>query len=372
MKSLILFISTLFVSLVLGELALREWVFNPNNKYIRTPGWSIEVILDNKIPHVSGGHQIEIGRLGSRSSAPNFWQSPNFAVFGGSTVEDWVLEKHETWVSRLQEDLRSCAPNAWVGNFGKGGVSLRHHLLQLPAIAQYAPKFDLVIVLIGLNDFLLDYRIHHPYDIPDNWHERQAFMYNGDAEGRLASVAIIKRVYKSIFDPKKPEISDFGTYQSGLRKAYRAVTPAQKIDDLDIDSAAMKAYRDNIIRLHKMVREYGAEIVFVNQPYVWSPKMSKQALDQIYAGFIGPSYLSPKAKWYTAKALEKGLSAYNTVLAETCTAKGLNCIDLARALTTDPENFYDDFHFSEKGAATVAKIVSRHIATMQNICPRSR
>lgn len=355
------------------EWLLRQFVFDPSAAYIRTPGWGIAVRTNSLLPQVSGDHVLTVNRLGIRGAMPPLGATPRIAVLGGSTVEDWVLAEHETWAQQLAANLRHCAPGTWVGNLGKGGVNARHHLLQLPEIERYMPRFDMFIVLLGLNDFLFDFRIHHPFDIPDDWWKKQSFMSLPGDEGHSALLAIGRRLYGRYFPDgtKPPAASDFGLYQKHLRDAYARVRPDRWVAELPEMAPHLDRYRRTILALKAYADAYGAPMVFVTQPYVWSNRMSDETRAQIYAGFIGHELDSPDTRWYTTAALEQGLSSYNAALLSVCKANGLMCVDAAAALPREATYFYDDFHFSEKGAATVGAVVARHVRKELSEC-RSR
>jgi hypothetical protein len=315
---------------------------------------------NNLVPHVSDDHVIEINRLGLRGVLPSLDSKPIIAVLGGSTVEDWVLPEQKTWVKQLQHVVRACKPNAFAANLGKGGVNARHHLLQLPDTAGYMPNFDMYVVLMGLNDFLFDLRIHHPLELPDNWWRRQTFMSNRYDESYSAVFALAKRLYNLYIAARANAplpVSDFGYYQEALRKAHRRVKPDQWVNDFPNITAHLDTYRGTIRQLKEFADKRNKPIVFVTQPFVWSSAMSQETKDQIYAGFIGSDMLAPDTKWYTPSALEKGLMAYNDTLRETCKTDHLLCVDAAALLPHEAKYFYDDFHFSGAGAARLGQIV---------------
>ncbi len=351
------------VSLVALEFLARTFIFDPTQAYIRTPGWRMIVRTNDLLPHVTGDHVITINELGLRGEPPRRGANPLIAVLGGSTTEDWVLPDERTWPKQLEASIRSCSPRAWAGNLGKGGVNARHHLIQLPEIMKYMPEFDTYVVLLGLNDFLFDLRIHHPFELPKDWWRQQALMSDAGDEGRIALVAIAKRLYKIYSESKKhpPPASDFGHYQDSLRAAYRKVRPEQWVDEMPDLTKHLAAYRDTILRLKAFADSRGKPIYFVSQPFLWSDHMNEVAQKQIYAGFIGSDMNSPQTKWYTPRALERGLDAYNKTLMETCRERDLICVDAASALPREPEYFYDEFHFSTAGAARIGEIVGNAI-----------
>lgn len=358
----------LLVCFIALEAALRAFAFNPNHGYIRSPGWSYQVNTNDLLPYVTGDHLYVTNRFGFRGSLPQSGTSPKIAVMGGSTVEDWVLATDETWPQQLAGHLRKCAPDVWVANLGRAGANIRHHFPQLEHVRDYMPEFDVIVVLAGLNDFLFDYHIHHPFEVEDDWWNVQALMYRPGDEGSLASVAIIRRLWKNFTEKQPLPVSDFGHYQESLRKAYRNVQPGQWVNDLPSKPDALRAYQDNIVKISKVGKTYGARTVFATQPFLWSSTMSPAARKQIYAGFIGTAMTDPKTKWYTPIALEKGLSTYNKAMRDICKVKGLDCVDTAAALPREATYFYDDFHFSEAGAATVGEIVAEALKPMIKGC----
>lgn len=360
------------VSLAALEILVRAYIFDPSVPYIRTPGWRILVRHNDLLPHVSGdNHFIEINRLGLRGVLPPAQAKPLIAVLGGSTAEDWVLPEQKTWAKQLQQTVRSCAPDAFAANLGKGGVNARHHLLQLPETAGYMPDFDVYVVLMGLNDFLFDLRIHHPFELPPNWWRRQAFMSDRYDEGYSAVYALAKRLFKlyraGSANASGP-ISDFGLYMEGLWKAYRNVKQDQWVNELPDLTAHLVTYRETIRKLKAFADARKKPIVFVTQPYVWSDSMSPETRAQIYAGFIGSDISSPKTKWYTSAALEKGVSSYNDALREMCKTENLVCVDVARLLPREAKYYYDDFHFSEGGSTELGRMIGNEIKKL--VCRR--
>ncbi len=161
-----------------SEWYLRENIFNPNLRFMRTPGWQIVFRpTPEGTPGIFEDAHIKINALGIRGDTPNFNSSPRILAVGGSTTEDVLLNDRKTWVGRLQERLRQDFSRAWVGNAGKAGTSAIHHALLIEEMLPRL-KVERVIVLLGLNDMLYDARIHLGDTVlgPD-WDLRQAFMY---------------------------------------------------------------------------------------------------------------------------------------------------------------------------------------------------
>lgn len=362
-------LTSICLSFIGLEVLVRAFIFDPNHSYIRTPGWQMEVRTNDLLPNVSGDHVFLANSYGFRGELPGLNSKPKIAVLGGSTAEDWVLEYSETWAQQLAKNLADCAPKAWVANLGKSGVNARHHLIQLPEVTQYLPRFDIFVVLLGLNDFLFDLRIHHPFEIAPEWWQQQALMFRAGDEGWLATVAILKRLYNA-FSSNHKAISDFGVYQESLRVAYRKVLEDQWVNDMPDLTEHLARYEGTVLSLKKYADDYGARIVFITQPFLWDDQMSEVAKSMIYSGFIGSDMNGRHAKWYTPRAMEAGLSAYNDRLRAICRRENLACIDAERLLGRDVGNFYDDFHFSELGARRLGALVAGAVKSEIKACTR--
>jgi hypothetical protein len=197
---------------------------------------------------------------------------------------------------------------------------------------------------------------------------RNAFMTLAGDEGHWATVILFRRLYSGIAQANQaPPISDFGIYEEALRSAHRKVRSDQWVDTLPDLTEHLAAYRSNIFALKKFADSRGKPILFVTQPFLWSPVMTAEAKSQIYAGFIGPS-MGPEAKWYTTSALEHGLTAYNQALLETCRSGHLLCVDAAGQIPKLPEYFIDDFHFSGAGAAKIGGVVAKAVEGETPLC----
>lgn len=365
-------IFSVMISIIIIEYTAEEYIFDPGHTYIKTPQWKMRVTVGPDLPGVTGDHVVGVNRLGFRGPLSSAGDHPRIAVLGGSTVEDWALRFEKSWVYQLQGEIKKCSPRAWTANLGKAGVNARHHLLQLPAIEPYMPRFDYFVILMGLNDFLLDLRIHHSFELPKNWWRDQALMYKAGDEGRFASVAVISRFLRTFTgNPSTlPDSSDFGAYMHGLWQAYQNLDDSRWVRTLPDISIHLSTYRKTILSLDAYAKKYGAKAVFVTQPAVWFGEITAAKRRQMYAGFIGHDMKAADVRWYTPEAQRKGLHAYNETLLDTCKRHDLTCINAASLLGDDRKNFYDDFHFSEEGASNLASIVASGLRAKTAICQK--
>src|SRR5947208_2825899 len=93
---ILLTLASLAIALLAAEWLCRKFNFDPTAAYIRTPGWSMAVRLNDLVPRVHEDHVIYTNNLGIRGAPPSLLSGPRVAVFGGSTVEDLALPERQT------------------------------------------------------------------------------------------------------------------------------------------------------------------------------------------------------------------------------------------------------------------------------------
>jgi lysophospholipase L1-like esterase len=362
-------------ALVLGEAAARQF-FNPAHFYVRTPGW--EIVFKPSPTGTPGIHRparIVINRHGLRGDMPGPGR-PRLVAVGGSTTEDIMLNDADTWTGQLQKLLRADDPQAWVGNMGKSGTNAIHHAMQLDKVLPQLPRIDLVIVLVGLNDMLYDFGIHHPRDMPESWHERQEFMYAPPPRPSLAQRSALYHLAARaaaglalLADPNAAVVREveYGKMTEAYRARRAQVRPEDFIADAPALDTALAEYRARLDRVAQAAARHGARIAFLTQPSLWRADMEEAERNLLYAGGIGGTdqwFADPRTKWYGVNALASMLDAYNDTLRAFCRERNHRCIDVAAALPKSAAMFYDDFHFSAAGAAAVAAIVYRGLGRL--------
>ena len=355
----ILFIS-ITISIILIEFFLRIFVFDPTKYYIKTPGWFSIVTDDNLITNVTSNYTHKINRFGFRGEPPNFNSKPMILTIGGSTTENWVLDNKSTWSAILEKKLIKKFKNVDIINLGKAGTNGRHNLIQLDKTSDYLPKIDVYIVLIGLNDFLFDHRIHHSMSYKDEWWYKQSFMTQPYQDGEFALPIILKRIIKKINQNNLP-VSNFGFHLESLRNAFRNVKKNQIVEKLENLDKHLNMYENTIMNLKKFADSKNSSIIFLTQPFLWSKNMSEETKKNLHCGFIGDDMNSPDTKWYSTDTLRKGLDSYNKRLLNVCEKNQLFCIDLEKDIPKSIDFFYDDVHFTKKGAELIALKVNEKI-----------
>jgi hypothetical protein len=233
-----------------------------------------------------------------------------------------------------------------------------------------------LVVLVGLNDMLYDFRIHHPKDLPESWHAQQAFMYapadHPTLPQRSALYQLLARVARGLPRLGDPEAAvvrevEFGKMMERYRARRAQVRPEDFIDAAPDMTAALAEYRARLDLIAQAAARHGVRVVFLTQPFLWKPDMNAAERKLLYAGGLGSTdewFLDQRTKWYGVQAMAAMLGAYNATLLAFCAERGLACIDLAALLPKSAEMFYDDFHFSAAGSGAVADIVQRGIGRL--------
>ena len=318
------------------------------------------------MPGVEGESRFAINRLGLRGDDPAPDARPRILCVGGSTTECLYLDQEEAWPQGLQAALGA---GAWVGNAGVSGRLTRDHVVQLEHLLPQLQGLDRVVLMVGVNDFMLALGQGEAYDpraMEDPAYRRsllpRAFEvlppgFRDEAFPR--SLAL----YRTLVPPLKawlspgPQVQDAAGSIYVTWRAHRAgaVDLRDALPDLE---GALGEFRRNCAELARLCREAGAQPLFLTQPYLWSPDPSPEAARLFWMGGIGDYQKAPGAPYYTASALARGMDLYNQALRETCAAEDADCLDLAAVLPRTPEVFYDDVHFNEEGARRVAAAVA--------------
>lgn len=306
-------------------------------RFLHEPGRRVVVRHDGGLPGVYRDAEFTINSLGLRGREPGD-DATRTLVLGGSTVEDLALGDAESWAGRLEGRF---GPGAWVGNAGRSGMCLSHHLVQLPELLTALPRLDRVVVMAGLNDMLLNHGLHgHRGDGGDT---STAFGFvDGASLPGDASATV-----------------DLGRVISMMRARRRVVLADDLVTFAPPDVEALARFAGRAAELAGAIRAAGAEPVFVTQPTLW-PNEGPTAT-HLYAGGVGPVegwYADPRTRWFAPTLLAALLDGYADVLC----ASGVRVVDAVRAMPPDPGFFYDDFHLTADGASALAMIVAEALA----------
>lgn len=322
------------------------------------------------MPGVRDTSRFTINSWGLRG--PEFGAEDDLRVLilGGSTAECLFLDDSEAWPHLFGEALQETHPQrtVWVGSAGRAGHTARHHVLQAERLPPQYPRIDAAVVLVGLNDLLARLRGHdgwRPWTEESADYERRllanAFTRRPDADAdelfikRTELWRTIRRVRQAMAVRRTSALqADGGEFMVNLRedRAERTAT----LDSMPDLSRALADYRSTLERLVDTLRAQQIEPVLLSQPTIWGD-VTPYEESLLWFGRQGPVQEEGNA-YYSAQALDRGMTAYNQVLFEVCAEHDLACVDLASQLPRDTTVFYDDAHFNESGSRAVAEVLT--------------
>jgi hypothetical protein len=104
------------------------------------------------------------------------------------------------------------------------------------------------------------------------------------------------------------------------------------------------------------IQARGIRVVLMTQPFLWKAEQSPEEAASLWLGAADDGQ-----HYYSSAALADGLTRYNERMQRLCDDLHLECLDLANMVPRSTEMFYDDAHFTEKGAAVVAQKLADYL-----------
>jgi lysophospholipase L1-like esterase len=365
------------LALVAGEVILRARsplvrryeVWWPHLHKVLRPGEGI-------LPGVEGEKHFVVNSLGMRGSELDAGDDFRILTVGASTTECLFLDQDEAWPERVGALLEASGRlgDVWVGNAGKSGLNTRDHVVQMRRLVPQlrALELDLVVYMVGVNDFTL--RLGQDEDYDPSALERPAVVSE-----------LVRRVFQRVplaEEPRLPfwkrsalyvtlgrvrdrhfggtTVQDDAARAHDLWRANRA-SATRFLDELPDLTSALGEYRRNLGELIGLAREVGPRVLLLTQPSLWRDDNDEQELACLWLGGIGPFMTEPGCVYYAPRALLAGLARYNAETVEVARERGVEALDLAAAIPRDLEHFYDDVHFNERGSELVAQVVADYL-----------
>lgn len=374
----LLLISTL-AAILISEIVLRA-LWNHKGYYVRPP--YLRLIFKPSpgiMPGIDGESRFITNSRGIRGDEFSHDQTYRILAIGASATECLYLDQSEAWPYLLQKKLNESSHyhGVWVGNVGKSGLNTREHILEMRYLLSQYPKIDAVIMLIGVNDFLMrlsqDINYNPQFlDQPGSEEQllRRAFSILPERYDdtlpfyRRTAIWHLARKFKQLVFQSRQVPS--WQVEDGPGKGYitrrelrrNAVTFRNALPDL---SSALEEYTRNINSIIDLATHKSIRLILVTQPVLWKPGLSKQLNDLLWLGVANAKNVEVGKEYYSVEALATGMGMYNETLIRTCLIRQVECFDLASLLPKDTTVFYDDCHFNESGSEKVAKALSEYI-----------
>ncbi|MBO3699322.1 SGNH/GDSL hydrolase family protein [Roseivirga sp. E12] len=368
LRKYLLNLSLIFIGIVFGlllaELTLR--IVAPHDLYyVREPNTNaqIDVHLHDLFPGLDSTIQHSTNSDGYRSRHLFEKSRYNILALGGSTTECIGLSDKDNWTYLLEELINTAddLPPVTIGNVGRSGLNLAHHSVQVEKLSQQMENIDMVIMLVGINDFMRAIHLNEnylPYD-PDPMLLRRSFIRFPRKEASAwyqktelwMHLRVIKRNY---LHQKNSEDDDVRAKILETRKKQKEAVLSEHLPNLEL---ALKDYSDKIDEIIKISQKQSIELVLITQPVLWKEAMSPQEID-----YTSLSELIIQNAGYVPGALKDGMEQFNEVLRQKGQEDRVHMIDLEAVLPSDTTVFFDHCHFNKTGTIQVAKIMHQGLS----------
>lgn len=363
LKKTALFLTSLLLSVVAADLALRTWIDLPPGHFIWQPGTHLTFHpAPGRMPGVEGTSKFTINADGLRGEVLSD-DRYNILCLGGSTTECAFLDDSEAWPQLLQEQLNAAAgtPRYRVVNGGRSGLSMRHHVLQARILTEEHPEIDAVIVLTGVNDLL-----HHldrglPTTTPDEV-RREAFLQFPDSAHRpFLNSRILYLIGQLNAEEKPVPVAHVQDDAGKIYDKWRRHRQQAEADSNFVAEPVAPAllHLRGLEELSELRKSRDIDLLLLTQPVMWHPWISKYRRQYFWMGGTGDYQSEPGHAYYSVEALAKAMTAMNENLRADARNLSLTVFDIAQPLSGDTTVFYDDCHFNEHGARQMATRIAQ-------------
>lgn len=287
--------------------------------------------------------------LGFRGAPPpaNFKDYLTIVTIGGSTTECFYLSNGHTWPDLLGQDLSRDFNRVWINNAGlDGATTYRHLILVEDYLIKLRPK--VVLFLVGINDVgagnLDNTEKHQGHYLRNLW---RALLYRSE----------VYSLEQNLYHYFIAQSRGLRHWEIDLIKVETPDHPAesaarQTLQDYRANSVPYFARR--LERLIQISRDHGMEPVLITQPTLYGP-----GVDPV----TGVNLATLKVQdHFNGLMMYDFIELYNEATRQVAQKDGVLLIDLARQLPRNSAYYYDYLHYTEPGAAVVARIVDAQLA----------
>jgi len=231
-------------------------------------------------------------------------------------------------------------------NVGKSGHTTTEHIYQIEHLTdQFQP--DLVVMLIGVNDMLLDNIIKRDDSRLLAPGYEKAFFYSPRYSIRSSILFKSLRYMYIMFILKNSPEHPAGEHYIEKRLRRRN---SREIDEIPIFKNSLCKYESNIDKIIRISRKKNVRLLLLTQPSVWKENMSPTEEKNLWMT------TDLKGNSYSSMIMAYLMEAYNHELLEICKRnQDIYCFDLASKIPKNMTCFYDDVHFNEGGAKKAAE-----------------
>lgn len=359
-KKLLTNILTLFYTLFFMAIFIEAFVYfcikpnvcfpwPPNLRWIGRPA-------EGAMPGVGDKIEFSINKYGLRGPRMDLEKADyKILVIGGSAAECMYVSDNLSWPWKLQDEISNRThKRCFIGNASRSSTITLDHI-NILLNYKLAPRFDLIIVLCGIND--IGRVIYNDRGYFRN--SQEIAKHNFNIFNRVRTIyyrdSIIFSIIKAhlIKNNGNAVVPDRdGRWYIAQRQIRKDALKKNAINEVppNLDEG-VSAYKSNLKVIIEICRSRGQKLLLLTQPTLWQAGLSKELTALLWEH-------KDREAAYTPEVLEKMTAAYNEALIEVCIKYNVPYLDLASALPHDTSVFYDDCHFNISGCGKIADLLS--------------
>jgi hypothetical protein len=317
------------------------------------------------ISGIAGDKTMTFNSLGLRG--PELPADPSvrrILCVGGSTTLCGYLDDGETWYHLATRTLRESGREEWASVWAAGAArnganSVNHRVFLEQSRVWLSAEVDCVVCLAGWNDMLSG--LAGISDRGLNPRVRYVDPRTQPYFARSALVRLLDDLIEGIKARRRGRAFEMGAGDEAAvvdgaqrqeqRRRRRSAAVVAELPGLDRTAAS---YENHLRGIIAACREAGVRPVFASQPTMCDSGLSAAARDRCLFGEIPGT-----GTYLSIEGMRRVIDRLNTVLREVCASEGVEFIDTA-AMNGREDLFWDDCHYTEKGARVLAGLVSDH------------
>jgi len=272
-------------------------------------------------------------------------------TLGGSTTHGGHLNQSARYPAVLENRLNEGEPSFEVFNAGMDWWTTKHsHINYVTYVRRWEP--DVAVVMHTIND-----------------------MYRSFADPRW-SLGEYDSQWAHFFGPAirgvKPKtligatLNQWNVWELNQRWYSR-----WRYLEVDLDSAVFRSLPDYEWSLRSLVRTLKADsvrVVLVTEPSIYRPDLNASESARVWmvsTFFATPRGFSTRTV-PSLRTMEKAMETFNDVVRRVAQQENVEVVDAAASMPKTLEYFGDDVHFTERGAAFLASLVSEALRPTAN------
>jgi lysophospholipase L1-like esterase len=361
-----------WVAGALGALLVAEGVarvaLRRGGRFALVPHKRTEFHLDlTALPQLEPVVRTEINAEGERGGPLPTRDRRTYRVLvaGGSAAECYLLDQRSAWPAVVEEELRRDpgpiqAPSIHVGSIARSLLPTASIARLLEGVLPRYPHLDLLITFVGASDVVAWMEAGAPVEYEATVRpDARLFLEGPDVELGLDPRRWALRRYLARWARRvlgRVERREGVGRAIARNRAMRAAAP-HRVDEVPDPSGMLASFERHLRRVIELGRSRGARVLVVQQPWI-ERDLTPEEEQQLWNFGLGRPYAEAVDAYYTRRVVGELMRAVNGVQERVAAELGVECLELQGGVPMDFEHFYDDLHFTPRGARWVGAAVA--------------